>query len=159
MRHAKAEKLKNYEAGDIERNLEKSGIKDAAIMGKFLKEKNFIPDLIICSPSTRTRQTLEIALEKINHNIKIAFDEKIYENDDVKILKLISGTENKTNTLMIIGHNPAIEEIASNLTGNKFPIDKFSTSGIAVIEFQIDEWIKILDVKGKLVLFKSPKDD
>ena len=154
MRHAKAVR---EDIPDMERHLEERGIKDSKKMGKFLKHEKMISDVILCSPSKRTKQTLELVLEELKTEIPVRFEPVIYENDNEKIKIFISSVPNEIQRLMVIGHNPSIETLAEKLSGEVFPEDQFSTAGIAILEFDFAHWKKIKKQTGKLVLFKSPK--
>jgi phosphohistidine phosphatase len=155
MRHAKAVKPEETNVPDIERKLEERGIKDSQNMGEFLKHEGWIPEKIFCSPSIRTKETLDLVLRKLKENIPVQFEEAIYGNDQNEIIKLISGIDDSLQLIMLIGHNPSIENLAVFLTGETFPDEKFGTACIAVIE--LNQWDKIKKQSGKLVLFQTPK--
>ncbi len=133
------------------------GKNDAPVMGKFLFKKDILPDLIICSPALRTSMTLELVLKGMGEKMLVVFNKLLYEGSVSEILEIISQTDNGINSLMIIGHNPSIQNLAECFINGTFPYNKFSTSGIAIFEFEIDDWKKIFDKFGKLVLFKTPK--
>lgn len=153
LRHAKSDQ--NIGLPDKQRPLSTRGINEAPVIGKFLLDKNLIPDTVICSTSTRTRETLKLVFQEIPQNIKIEFSDLIYENNPDKILTLIAGTSRQVDRLMIIGHNPSTEELAGMLTG--FNFEKYGTSGLALIEFSLQEWSEIFNTKGELKFYTSAK--
>ena len=158
LRHAKSS-WKDQNIEDFYRPLKERGKNDASIMGEYIKQTDLIPQYILCSSAIRTKETLDIILNKINfdNKIKIDYTNELYEADVFDILKVISQIENKFNKVMIIGHNPGMEETVLELTQKPFPFPKFSTCGLALIELNIDYWKDIKKVKGILKLFKSPK--
>ena len=155
MRHAKSDW--NNSLDDFERPLSERGKKEAPIMGKFIKNEDLIPDLLISSPSQRTKETLDLILNEVKEDIKIKFNDIIYENSYSKIVNLISGTDDKIKTLMILGHNPSMEELSKYFTGLDNFYDKFVTSALVLIKFDIKDWNEVKKVKGELVYFKTPK--
>lgn len=157
MRHAKTEPFNMSGTTDLKRNLIEKGIEDSKMMGKFLKKENIIPDFIISSHSERTKQTLDLVLKELDKKIKLKFDEVIYENEEKKIINLITKVECNVNTLMIVGHNPSIETMVSIFTGKLFPIDQFKPGAVAVLDFSIKEWDEIKETFGNLSYFETPK--
>jgi phosphohistidine phosphatase len=156
IRHAKA--VQSIVLNDFDRNLTEKGIDNAKDMGKFLSKHDISLDLALSSPALRAKETIQIILENMRIQPKIIYEELIYDNDEKKIINLITNTNNSINTLAIIGHNPSMENITILQTGKKLPYENFSTCGVALIEFDIKNWDEIKNIKGKLVFFKSPKD-
>jgi len=106
LRHAKAER---GGADDLKRVLDKRGIKDSARMGRFLHEDIYIPELILCSNSTRTRETLEHLLPELGATPKIEYLAELYLAEPELILALIRTAPDSAGSLMIVGHNPGLE--------------------------------------------------
>jgi len=158
LRHAKSS-WDNELIEDFDRPLKEKGKKDALVMAEYIKQSDLIPEYIICSEAIRTKETLDIILQKINFssNIKISYTRKIYEADVSDILQLISETDNKFNRIMLIGHNPGMERTVVELTKKEFPFPKFSTCGLAYLKSNINDWKEIKIGKTELVLFKNPK--
>ncbi len=156
LRHAKSLK-DDSNLEDHERTLNDRGFEEAPLTGKYLFTNKDLPDLIICSTALRAKQTLELILKELNKNIKVIYDKKIYDEDAKTIFKLISKTDNLINTLMIVGHNPDITHILELAIREEFPYDNFSTSGLAIIKFNINSWDEINLHKGELISFTTPK--
>lgn len=157
MRHAKSS-WDDTDLSDHERPLNKRGMRDAPAMGKFLKNKGYFPEMIISSTAKRTRMTLKLFLEGFNlENVIIDYDRRIYENSASEILDIINKEIHTTiDTLMILGHNPDMENLTTYLSGHYLPVNKFSTASIAILEFPVLKWSQIEPGNGKLVLFQSP---
>ncbi len=155
-RHAKSS-WDDSTISDHDRPLAEKGIKTAPIMGKFAKKEKLIPDKIICSTAVRARQTLDLFIKTAGIKVETEYNECIYSQDKTKIIKIIQSQEDALRSIMIVGHNPDLEELVEYFTGETFPYPKFSTAGIAVLEFNVDSWKKVEEKKGKLVIFKSPK--
>lgn len=111
VRHAKAE---STEYSDIERPLSEIGMKDAKIIGKFLKNNSISPDIIISSPALRAKQTAELISQEFSFQKEsIIFDNSLYDIDAVSLINYISNLSNKFNSIILVGHNPTFAETLS----------------------------------------------
>ncbi len=102
---------------DRERALTPEGIGDARNLGDAMKQKNYVPDFVFCSPVTRTRQTLENVLEALG-TIETQFKPVIYEGGYPELVELVQGAPAAKNALLLVGHNPSIHQFAANMAGN-----------------------------------------
>src|ERR1700730_4777270 len=117
VRHAKATHKPGFD--DIDRPLTGRGRGDAKRAGEWLLSDELIPELVLCSTSCRTRQTwdqLAIALAA-GRDIDVQYVRRLYEAGDDDVLDVIGATPDDVRTLMIVGHNPAMQDVASGLTG------------------------------------------
>ena len=155
IRHAKSS-WDDHDLSDFQRTLNNRGLKDAPPMAKFLKGKNIIPDLIISSPAVRTLSTAEIFADEFNYKKnKIISDEKIYEATMSELMTAIKGINDEYNTVMLLGHNPGISNIA-NLIGDKF-LPALPTCSVVGIELKVNSWNEVERDCGKTILFEYPK--
>lgn len=128
LRHA--ETAPASEGGDRERKLTSKGLEDARALGERMKAENYIPDFILCSPVTRTRQTLDhvtATLEKI----QTEFEKVIYEGDYGEILELVRGVDDSCTSLLLVGHNPAIHQFAASMADDSSPMMNRLSMGYA----------------------------
>ncbi|WP_046469222.1 SixA phosphatase family protein [Allosalinactinospora lopnorensis] len=137
LRHAKAEQ--DYAGADHERALTGKGRKQAEAVGNRLAETGIVPDHVICSTSLRTRQTLELAMANLPVEPTVDFEESAYGADPDTILDLVQMTDPEVGTLMVVGHNPAMAQLASLFTGNG-SLTSFPTASIAVVDLEV-EWL------------------
>jgi phosphohistidine phosphatase len=155
MRHAKSS-WKNAELTDHERPLKKRGKHDAEKMGKVLKNKKIIPDLIICSTATRAQETAEIIADSLKYKKKITFSDALYMAEPSDILSAIAEYGKKDKTIMVIGHNPGTEALLQILTGK---VESLPTASIAYITAKIENWTNIIKSEDvKLKKLWRPKD-
>ncbi|MCG3720172.1 histidine phosphatase family protein, partial [Aliarcobacter butzleri] len=119
IRHAKSD-WSNPFLDDFLRPLNKRGKKNAPLMAKVLKEKNIRPDLIILSPSLRTKQTLEYFIKELNYNDEVRFEESIYEAPYENLLKVIKDIPNIHKIVFLIGHNPGLCDLTNFLVDKSF---------------------------------------
>jgi len=149
MRHAKSS-WKEPDIPDHERPLKKRGLKDAATMGKVLKNKEIVLDKIISSNAVRAADTAAIVAEKCGYKKDIDFTDKLYMAECQAILDLIQSQPDKLKTILVVGHNPGMEALVQ-LFSKK--IESLPTSAIAFFQADIKKW-KDFDKKSNLKLKK-----
>lgn len=141
LRHAKAV-WPTPSQKDFDRTLDTDGIEAAQMLGQELKRSGFKPQVVICSPAIRARQTLEYV------GLQPPFiqeeSEKLYSGGPDAYLMAIrmAGLEHEgAEFVMLVGHNPMMEEVATALAGRGSPlvhptfVSGFPTAGLAIIEF------------------------
>ena len=154
LRHAKSS-WKDQSLQDIDRPLKDRGIKASALIGNYIRKRKIVPDLIISSPAERTRQTAQLVLKAARQKIKPEFDEQIYEAGARRLLALLKRIADTATVVMIIGHNPGLEDLIESLTG-KTP--KVPTAALARIELGIVKWNRVRPGVGKLKWLVTPKE-
>jgi phosphohistidine phosphatase len=141
---------------DFDRPIKKDRIEDAKNMAAQLKSLDVEPDLIICSPAKRTRQTAEYFCDKLKYDEKdIQFDKRIYESTPEDILQVIRETDSKVKTLVVIGHNPSLTYLANMFAENS--IEEIPTTGVVWLEFNTSDWELYKLTPSKLRAFLTPK--
>lgn len=154
IRHAKAVDY-GYEE-DFLRKLNDRGKNDAQLVGNELKQKNFIPDLIISSHALRAKTTAGIMAELMDYQKEIILEEDIYSGMTTdKFIKLVRKTEDMTETLFVFGHNPDFEYFASNLQDKGSVV--LPTCAALAIGFDIASWKEVEVRTGKTLCFIYPK--
>ena len=161
-RHSTAERA-DPTRSDHERVLTPQGRTDAAMVGDYLANHSFRPDNVIVSPAARTRETWRQIAAALRLAPDARFDERIYNATAQALLNVIAETADGAQTILVLGHNPGLHELAMLLTATG-DIDirerlreNFPTSGIAVIDFALDTWSKLHPRSGRLERFVSPK--
>lgn len=155
MRHAKSS-WDDLTLPDFDRTLNKRGKESAPRMGQFFKEKNFEPDLILCSPAKRTKQTATLFLEAAGLEEPVHFDQRIYEADVARLLDVLADIEENRRNVLIIGHNPGMSDLNEFLTGQ---FEDFTTATIAQLTLSSPKWNEIKPRSGNLDWIKRPKED
>ena len=148
LRHAKA--VTEFGLADIDRPLSGRGRRDAAAAGKWLSKAGLAPDLVRCSPATRTRQTLE----RLRVPGEVGYEQVIYDNDVGGLLDLLGTTDDRIGTQLLIGHNPSLHHLVHDLTGDGG--ESFPTCAIAVIEVA-GGWSGIRPGGGRRTASWTPK--
>jgi phosphohistidine phosphatase len=153
LRHAKSD-WDNTGLPDFDRPLAPRGKRDAPTMGKALKKREPLPDLIIASPAVRARETIKAVIEAAKLDIQPQFDERIYGASSDELLALVRRLPQTSSCVLLVGHNPGFEELVGRLTG---AYESMPTAALACIEFQVDHWEEVQDQAGKLAWLLTPK--
>jgi phosphohistidine phosphatase len=160
-RHAKSA----YPAGvdDHERPLADRGRKSAPIIGHYLADQRLVPDLAVVSTARRAQETWALAADALGRDIPRRAEGRIYEARPAAILEIVRQTRSDVGTLVLVGHNPGFQDLATELIGggDKDGLArlraKFSTAGLAVIDFDVQRWSDLTAGGGRLERFVTPK--
>ncbi len=162
LRHAKSS-WNEPALRDFDRPLAPRGWNAAPRMGEYMKNAGYQPDTVLCSPAKRTRETLEMVQRHLATPRHIYMNKAIYHADSSNLLELIQMAPEETENLLLIGHNPGIQELALTLAGEgdrgtwQNMWSKFPTAALAVLRFDANGWRKIRARSGNLVDFMTPK--
>jgi phosphohistidine phosphatase len=162
------------DVADHDRPLARRGIRAAPVMGRWLRETDLLPGQVLCSTARRARETWQFAQAGLAAAPPVTFDARIYEAAAADLLAVIREVPPATGTLLLIGHNPAIEDLGLLLAtppgggGGPAPADaapgdldrmraKFPTAAIAVLEFH-GTWPGLAPGQARLTAFVTPRD-
>ena len=148
LRHSKPER-DSATGRDFDRQLTEQGRSDAERLGGEIRGLGLDYDLVLASPAMRAVQTAE------GVGLKARLDERIYNASTGELLALIQQVASEVGRLMLVGHNPGFEELASMLTGSPIAV---SAGALVEIELPIDEWSEAGRERGRLVRVINPKD-
>jgi phosphohistidine phosphatase len=160
LRHAKA--VPHSSSNDRARNLNKRGEGDADRIGPYLEAEGLRPDLAIVSDAARARQTLERVLQGLTMVVPVRIEPKVYDASPSTLLASMRAAPGNARSLLLVGHNPGMAELALELAGSGEPTSlarmkaKFPTSGLAVIDFEQAAWPAIGSGGGYLERFVTP---
>ncbi|HJW45303.1 MAG TPA: histidine phosphatase family protein [Lysobacter sp.] len=135
LRHAHAEPAAPGQA-DLDRPLSAEGLAEAEAAGRWLAQNRLVPDTVLCSPSRRTRETLEAVLGAIGY-VDQRIEPVMYEATPGTLIAL-ADTHNQSERLMLVGHNPAFEQLAALLhSGQSGDYRGMPPAGIAVLTIPV----------------------
>ena len=156
MRHAKSS---HQEAGlaDFDRPLNSRGIRDAPRMAEWLVEQNLTPDLLISSPAIRARMTAERVHEKLEGQSEVRYFDDLYLGSPRDYLRRLSALPVRLKRILMIGHNPGLEQLIEVLTDC---FETMPTAAIAEIRIDVEDWSVVGDsnTKAELVDVYRPKE-
>jgi phosphohistidine phosphatase len=148
---------------DVERPLAERGRKAAPVIGAYMAREKLIPDLALVSPARRAQETWKLVREALSKKVALRDAPGVYEVSAERILDVIRTVEPGIRTLLVVGHNPGMENAASLLVadGDADAMDrmkeKFPTAGLAVIDFDVDGWDEVATGTGYLERFVAPR--
>jgi phosphohistidine phosphatase len=140
LRHAKAEQVPGKP--DHERELTGRGRRDAAAAGRWLHEHGLGAELVLCSSSTRTRQTWAAAEDGGACGETVQYDDALYSGGERGVLQFVRDAAGEAQVVLVVGHNPTMAMLASGLTegdGSSLAHEclaaGFPTSSLAVLRY------------------------
>lgn len=133
LRHAKADRPNGV--ADVDRPLTDRGHADSAAAGAWLAKQGYAPDLVLCSPSKRTRQTwhsVAVALARAASPV-VRYERELYDGGAEDLLKVLQTADPAARVVMVIGHNPSISVLSELLdSDSELDSDGLRTCGVAV---------------------------
>ncbi len=150
---------------DFDRPLAPRGEQAAPVMAGYLERKGLRPDLVLCSPAARARQTWALVAERLGNGIPVKELQGLYLGAPSRLLEAIRRVPDKAGCVMLIGHNPGMEHLAMALAGPGSKPKalaklqaKFPTAALAEIAFDAASWRDIGHGGGCLKRLVWPKD-
>jgi phosphohistidine phosphatase len=159
LRHAKSS-WDDPSLADRDRPLAPRGHRAAARMANHLRSDVPRPDLVLCSPALRTRETLD-RMSNAFGDAEVVVDDELYGAGEGELLERLRAVDDRFETVAVIGHNPGIHDLAIALAGSGAELDrmeaKFPTGALAVLAFD-RLWRDVSPGGGLLEAFVTPKD-
>ena len=159
LRHAKSS-WDDPSLADRDRPLAPRGHRAAERMADHLRSEVPHPDLVLCSPALRTRETLERMSNALG-DAEVVVDDELYGADGNELLERLRAVDDRFETVAVIGHNPGIHDLAITLAGSGAELDrmeaKFPTGALAVLAFD-GRWRDVSPGGGLLEAFVTPRD-
>ena len=155
LRHAKSS-WKKPGLADHDRPLNKRGVRDAPRMGQLVEQEGLVPDLIITSTAQRARVTAEVVAENSGYEGEIQLERRFYMGYPEAYLEVLRQVPDEVGTVMVVGHNPALEELLEELVMEP---ERLPTAALARIDLPIRSWQELDDeVVGELVKLWRPRE-
>jgi phosphohistidine phosphatase len=160
LRHAKSS-WDDPSTPDHDRPLNERGRRAAALMGTQINTRGIRPEVVLCSTARRAVETLEAFSEMIAGTADIAIERDLYLAGVGKLTARLNELSERVGSVMLIGHNPGIHELASALAGDGAHVSrlqsKFPTAALAVMEFDREAW-DLQPGTGRLRDFVLPRE-
>jgi phosphohistidine phosphatase len=159
---------------DQDRPLAARGRRDAPVMGHWLRAVGYLPDRVVCSTALRASQTWRLAQPALGDGQETIFDDRVYDASPAQLLEVVRGTPARVRTLLVVGHDPALPELARSLAaaapdaGSRPPgaadpaapgrmRGKFPTAAIAAFGYAGD-WQLFGPGRAQLACFVTPRE-
>ncbi|NVK19155.1 MAG: histidine phosphatase family protein [Methylocystaceae bacterium] len=163
LRHAKSS-WSNPGLLDFERPLNNRGQSAADQMALYLSKNLPLPDHVICSTAQRTRETLNALLKAYAHEMTIDLSRDLYMAPPSVMMGLIHAVPDQVETLILISHNPGMEELALSLSkpvhspAMEDMLYKYPTAACAHLSFEGANWTDVRMKSASLEAFIKPRD-
>jgi phosphohistidine phosphatase len=150
--------------GDAERPLAPRGVRALARMRKYLRKAAIRPDVVICSPARRTRQTLSEIEPALGRGVTVRIEPEVYAGGAAALAGLVSESTDSASSIMLIGHNPSLQDLAVSLAvdGDDALLarltEKFPTGALAVIALPHQSWRDLGEARGTLEQLILPRE-
>lgn len=161
LRHAKSG-WDDPDTRDHDRPLNPRGRRAAQAVGREMKAQDLAFDLVLASPARRVQETLEEVAAACGP-LRPRFDERLYLAAVPTLLGIVRETPDEVGRLLLLGHNPGLEEIALLLSRPGGPLRpeveiKYPTGTLVEIELPIDRWPDLREGEGTIVRLIRPRD-
>ena len=138
-RHAKAEKAEGGLA-DRDRRLVPRGQRQCESIASRMAAQNQLPEYVLTSPAHRAGETAERTMQSAGIDVEIREDERLYDATPQSFLSLLQGLPSHVTRVMIVGHNPTVEEFVEHVTGENV---EMKTANLAVLESEVQDWREV----------------
>ncbi len=161
LRHAKSN-WTQIGSTDFERTLNDSGMQTASLIGRYMAEHDLAPAKIYSSPAVRAKTTTQLALAQIPNTPEPVYDQAFYDGGPESLFNTITSTPNGLTPVLVVGHNPIIHAMSLSLcrAGNEKAFQalsaKYPTGGLAIIDFDLQDWHEVTGGSGLLRDFILP---
>jgi phosphohistidine phosphatase len=163
LRHAKST-WDDPVARDFDRPLNTRGRKAARTVGREMRAQGLEFDAVIASPAVRVVETLRDVGDGYGRALEPHHDQDLYLAAPSTLLEQVRGTDDKVERLLVVGHNPGLEQLALLLSGTdetglmgELRL-KYPTATVAEIRFDAEHWADIAPGAGTLARFIRPRD-
>ena len=161
LRHAKSS-WDHPRLEDHDRPLAPRGKRAMKAMARHLRKADIHPDLVLCSSAARARQTLDRVLPALDSSVAYEVEDALYTFDDDTVLRRLRDVPATVSSIMIVGHNPAMQDLALRLAGRGDDLDrvrsKFPTGALATLRIPRATWRGLRPGSAELVSLVTPKD-
>jgi phosphohistidine phosphatase len=161
LRHAKSDWP---DVPDHDRPLAKRGRRDAPRIGRWLRDRGYVPDAVVCSDARRTRQTWKLVAPELGGSPSVSFEPRAYDASALTLLYLARELPGQCRAALLIGHNPGISDLATCLarrpagdSSAEPPELLLPTAGVAVFHFAGD-WPGLGPGQARLLDLIVPAD-
>jgi phosphohistidine phosphatase len=132
-------------------------------MGDYMARNGLIPNRVLCSPARRAVETWELVSTYLGDSVRFEITQDLYDASPGGLLAILQHLPHEEDTVLLVGHNPTFEELASALAGGGRTESmaelarKYPTGALAVIDFSVGGWPEVRAGAGYLRDFIRPR--
>ena len=161
LRHAKSS-WEDIGRGDHYRPLAPRGRRAAKKLAKHLRRQKVAPAMVLCSSATRARETLELVAPALGPPKKILIEEGLYAASADELLSRLRRIPDATESVMLIGHNPGLQDLALTLAANgpkrSLVLEDFPTGALATLLIDVARWRDLVPGDADVVDYLVPRE-
>jgi phosphohistidine phosphatase len=163
LRHAKSS-WSDPGLRDHERPLAPRGRKAAKRLARYVDSHGLQPELVLCSSARRARETLDLLRPALGAGAEVAFDNDLYGADGGELLGRVRAVTNHVESVMLVGHNPGLQDLAISLAGDGEPgalellRAKFPTAALAILDLGSTGWARLGPGDARLTRLVLPRE-
>ena len=155
LRHAKSS-WDDASLADHDRPLNPRGRRAASRIGRYLRENDIATDLVLCSSATRTVQTFELL--RMRTPPQVLVEDELYGADAAEMLARLRQVQPSARSVLLIGHNPGIHELAVTLGGEHEDLTAFPTAALADLRVPASPWTELGPGVATLQAVVTPRE-
>jgi phosphohistidine phosphatase len=160
LRHAKSSR-KDSSLPDHDRPLAGRGRRAAGAIARHLRQQGIEPELVLCSSARRARETLD-RVEPALGKSTVRVEDDLYAASACTLLDRLRGVEDTVESVMLIGHNPGLQDLALGLARRSPRVDelttKYPTAALATFELSASTWRELDRDTAELADLVRPRD-
>ena len=134
----------------------KRGRRDAPAVGRWVVENGVTPRVMLVSSALRAVETADLIIAELEQAPRRVVTDQAYNAPADGLLELVRGLPDGADTAMLVGHNPGIETLATQLADSDSGLGEFPTSAVCVLEFDAG-WDSVEPGTGRLIAFAVPR--
>jgi phosphohistidine phosphatase len=160
LRHAKSS-WDDPSLHDADRPLAPRGEKAARALRRHLKDEGIAPDLVLCSPARRARETVDLVRPGLPEGTRVTVEDRLYGAGPTEVLDMLRRLPEEVHAVMVVGHNPTLQKLTLALGSGPTlePIGgKFPTGALAELSFSVERWEEVAEGGGELTRYVIPRD-
>ena len=161
LRHAKSS-WDDPDMEDVDRPLAPRGARAADRMRQYFDAEEIRPELVLCSSALRTRETLGRILPGLGSQMTVRIEPSLYSFEADQLLDRLREVPGDVGSVMLIGHNPAMQELGSALAAEGDRLDElrkgFPTAALAELDVPVGSWEELMPGSGRLERFVLPRE-
>lgn len=159
LRHAKSS-WDDPDLDDHDRPLANRGRRASTAIAEHLSTESATTDLVLCSSARRARETLERIAPALGDGVDVQIEPELYAASDERLLKRLRAVAEDVESVLLVGHNPGLEQLAVELAGSGDELSslrrKYPTAALATLEFD-GPWRALKPRRATLTAFITPK--
>jgi phosphohistidine phosphatase len=163
LRHAKSS-WDDPGVEDHDRPLSKRGRASAPLIARWLSQRRHVPDMVLCSSSARTRETVDRMRKAIPKLPEPVVERELYHASPCTMRDRLARLPRECDTIMLVGHNPGLGSLVRKMSNGREnrrcrrAYEHFPTGAAAVLELDVEDWSKVDFNQARFVDFAVPRE-